>query len=288
MRGQRTKGWRRVASAIWRQPDDPQIYGLLEVDATALVRFEAGARASGAHLTLTHLVGRALAHALREVPDLNVVLRRGRKYPRPSVDVFFVTAVGGGRDLTGAKIEFADRKSAIEIARELSERAAKLRRGPDRAFSRSKRLTERLPFFALHPLLRFLAWLAGDRQVDLPGLGLPARPFGSAMISSVGMLGLPVGFSPLAWTYKVPMLVVVGMLEDKPVAKDGRVVIRPMLPICATIDHRYADGWHVAQLLKAFRAYLDAPEQFEPALPGASGSVGGRVAEPRAMEQPRP
>ena len=33
------KGWRKIANAMWRGPDDPQIYGALEIDATALVRF---------------------------------------------------------------------------------------------------------------------------------------------------------------------------------------------------------------------------------------------------------
>jgi hypothetical protein len=30
-------GWRRVAAAVWGHPNDPQIYGDLEVDATSLL-----------------------------------------------------------------------------------------------------------------------------------------------------------------------------------------------------------------------------------------------------------
>jgi chloramphenicol O-acetyltransferase len=37
-----------------------------------------------------------------------------------------------------------------------------------------------------------------------------------------------------------------------------------MLPVCATIDHRYADGWHVARLLEPFKEYLASPGKFEP------------------------
>jgi chloramphenicol O-acetyltransferase len=37
-----------------------------------------------------------------------------------------------------------------------------------------------------------------------------------------------------------------------------------VLPISATIDHRYVDGWHVSQALAAFREYMAAPERFEP------------------------
>src|SRR5690349_19402281 len=107
-----TRGWRRIAAAVWRAPSDPQIYGTLEVDASALVAFVERSRAAGQAVTLTHLVGRGLAHAFEKVPDLNVRLVGGRMVPRPSVDVFFITAVGGGHDLSGVKVVRANEKSA--------------------------------------------------------------------------------------------------------------------------------------------------------------------------------
>ncbi len=45
------------------------------------------------------------------------------------------------------------------------------------------------------------------------------------------------------------------------------IEVRPVLPLTATIDHRYADGWHISQLIKPFKAYLEDPARFEPALP---------------------
>ena len=89
---------------------------------------------------------------------------------------------------------------------------------------------------------------------------------GSAMVSSVGMLGLPRGFAPLAWMYDVPVLVLVGEITQQPVVVAGRVEVRDVLPITATIDHRYVDGWQIAKLMRAFRDYLATPQQFEPAI----------------------
>ena len=34
----KAQGWRKIAAATWGHPDDPQIYGDLEVDAGASVR----------------------------------------------------------------------------------------------------------------------------------------------------------------------------------------------------------------------------------------------------------
>jgi len=90
------------------------------------------------------------------------------------------------------------------------------------------------------------------------------KTFASAMITSIGMFGIPQGFAPLARFYKMPLLVLVGEIHDKPVAIDGRVEVRPVLPLTATIDHRYADGWHISNLIRPLKAYLNDPASYEP------------------------
>jgi pyruvate/2-oxoglutarate dehydrogenase complex dihydrolipoamide acyltransferase (E2) component len=192
-------GWRRIAGAMWRPPDDPHVYGVLEFDATPHLELMARARAAGHPMTPTHLAGKAVAHALREVPDFNVRIVGNRVVPRESVDVFFIAAVEGGRELSGVKVERADRESVFEIARELNERAGIMKAGPDPEFARTKRTISSMP-----------------------------------------------------------------RITDKPVAVEGRMEARPVLPLTATIDHRYADGWHIGQLIKPFRAYVDNPAAYEP------------------------
>jgi pyruvate/2-oxoglutarate dehydrogenase complex dihydrolipoamide acyltransferase (E2) component len=260
-------GWRKIASAMWGPPDDPQVYGALEFDATPLKAFVEAARAADHYVTVTHLVGRAMALALREVPDFNVRIRRNRVLPRETVDVFFIAAVEGGRSLSGVKIDRADEKSAFEIADELRARSTAMKAGDDPDFAKTKKAMETMPPRFLRSSMRFAAWVAGDLNRSIKALGVKANPFGSAMITSVGMFGLPQGFAPLARFYRVPLLLLVGEITDKPVAVGGRVEVRPVLPLTATIDHRYADGWHIGQLLRPFRAYLADPTPHEPALP---------------------
>ena len=263
----RLTGWRRIASAMWRAPEDPQIFGTLELDAGPALAFLARARRAGHHVTVTHLVGRAIAHALRDVPELNVRIRHGRARPRRSIDVFFITSVAEGNDLSGVVILGADAKPATAIASELIERSGAMKRGNDRELAQTKRLLDRMPWWLLRGALKVTAFLTQELELDLPALSLRRAPFGSAMVTSVGMFGLPSGFAPLAWMYDVPLLVLVGEITPRPVVVDGRVEVRDMLAVTATIDHRYVDGWQVSRLMKAFRSYLAAPEQFEPPLP---------------------
>jgi pyruvate dehydrogenase E2 component (dihydrolipoamide acetyltransferase) len=67
----RVQGWRKLAGAAWGRPSDPQFFGDLELDAGALLSYiDEVRRLSGVHITMTHLVGRAVAHGLVTVPKL--------------------------------------------------------------------------------------------------------------------------------------------------------------------------------------------------------------------------
>jgi pyruvate dehydrogenase E2 component (dihydrolipoamide acetyltransferase) len=257
-----------MALAAWRHPSDPQIYGDFEVDARRLLSFiETVRESTGVHVTVTHLVGRAVAVALAEHPDLNTRLDRGRFVPRDSVDVFFVVALEGGRDLSGVKVEHADRKSAVEIAEELSRRAGRIRSGSDVEFGKGKQLLDSTPLPLLRIALGLAAWLSGDKNVDLRRFGVPPQVFGSAMVSSVAMFGVRHAYGPLSPFYRVPLLALVSEVETKPVVEEGgEIVARPLLTVTATIDHRYYDGSHAARLARGVRAYLEDPEAFEPAV----------------------
>jgi pyruvate/2-oxoglutarate dehydrogenase complex dihydrolipoamide acyltransferase (E2) component len=271
----RAEGWRKVAPATWRAPLDPQIYGDVEVDATRLLEFVEEARAAtGTRLTVTHLVGRAVAHALAENPDLNVSLRRGRFVPRDEVAIFFVVSLDEGRDLSGVKVREADRKSAVEIAEELSARAARIRSGEDADFGRSKGVLAATPVGILRIALRLVTWLTSDLGLDLRRFGLRRHPFGSAMVTSVGMFGVQRAYAPLSPFYRVPFLALVSEVAPKPIVVDGEVVARPVLTLSATMDHRYLDGAHAARLAKSVRRYLEDPRAYEPPLVEPAASRG--------------
>lgn len=261
----RIRGWRKLAGSTWGRPVDPQFFGDLDLDASDLLRYIEEARhATGVHLTVTHLVGKAVAHGLALVPELRLRLARGREHDRESVDVFFIVAAEGGQELTGVKIHDADRKSAVEIGREVTRRCSAISTGTDPELGRSKALLTLLPPRPLRWALRVAAWLTSDLNLDLTRLGMPRQAFGGAMITSIGSWGISHAYSPLASYYRVPVLILIGAVRQMPVAVAGQVVIRPMLTLTATFDHRYVDGFHAAQFAGAIRDYCENPAAFEP------------------------
>ncbi len=263
--GRRVHGWRKLAGATWGPPTDPQFTGDLEIDAAELTAYAELLREhTGEHVTVTHLVGRAVAHGLVSVPGMQMRLAHGREYPRETTDVFFIVAAEGGDELTGIKVERADEKSAVEIAHELTRGTSAIADGTDEAFGRAKTLLTVLPPRALRLGLRLSAWLTSDLNLDLPALGMRRQSFGGAMITSVGMWGIAHAYSPLASYYKVPVLVLVGAVTQRPVAVAGRAVVRPTLLLTATFDHRYVDGYQAAQFSRAVHDYCSHPAAYEP------------------------
>ncbi|MDQ3878089.1 MAG: 2-oxo acid dehydrogenase subunit E2 [Actinomycetota bacterium] len=261
------QGWRKIAAASWKKPSDPQIYGDLEIDATAALAFIESARAvHDVPLSMTHMVGKGLAHALGENPDLNVRLYRNSFVRRPTVDVFFIVSANAGAELSGVKVEGADKKPVIEIARELARRASQIRTGDDPEFGKTKKMMARTPRRMLGWAIRSAAWLTSDRDLDLKKWGLPRQAFGSVMVSSVGMFGIQHAYAPLSPYYRIPFLTLVGEVALKPAVVDGEVVPRHMVTLSATMDHRYLDGFHAARLAKATREYMEDPKRFEPAI----------------------
>jgi pyruvate dehydrogenase E2 component (dihydrolipoamide acetyltransferase) len=259
------RGWRKITSATWGPPNDPQIYGDLEIDATAALAFIDKARATSApKLTVTHLAGKAIAYALGQNPDLNVRMYRSHFVHRDTVDIFFIVSMGAGSELSGVKVERADEKPVIEIARELADRAGRIRNDEDVEFGKTKRMLDRTPRKLLGVSLRVAAWLTADRDLDMKKQGLPRQAFGSAMVSSVGMFGIQHAYAPLSPYYRIPFLILVGEVAMKPTVIDNEVVARPMLTITATMDHRYLDGFHAARLATSVREYLDDPGSIEP------------------------
>ncbi|MCR4413043.1 MAG: 2-oxo acid dehydrogenase subunit E2, partial [Thermoguttaceae bacterium] len=58
-------------------------------------------------------------------------------------------------------------------------------------------------------------------------------------------------------------VVAVGRVEEKPVVRDGLVVVRPVCVLCATFDHRVIDGRLAGRLARAVVGYLGDPGRWE-------------------------
>lgn len=259
---QMTSTRRKLAIATWAPAAEGNIFGKVTLDVSEAVRYIAHVKeTTGEKISLTHLVGKAVGQALAKTPGLNGKILFGRFVPFDTVDVTFLIAADG--DLAKSKIENVDKRSVIEIAQELRERASKVRSGEDQDFKKSMDAVRKMPIFILRPVLKFTGWLAGALGVNIKALGVERHAFGSCVITSVGMLGFDEGYAPFTPFARVPLLLLVGAIREKPTVVGGEVVVRPLVTITATVDHRFIDGAQLSTLAKEFRAVIEHPFQLD-------------------------
>ena len=254
--------FRKLAAGMWRAPNDPTIYGTMDVEATRLLAFLDEARAAGKKLTVTHVVVRAVALALQKHAELNAKVRFwGKLELRDTVDVFVQVSTEGGRDLSGVRIERADEKSVDAIADEIGKTAKGVREGADRTYEKSRGMLRSMPWW----MTRFFVWLSSflvnELHFHLPKLGMPRDPFGSAMVTNVGMFGIDTAFAPFTPIGRCPILLLVPEVRQRPWVEDGQVVARPILRLCATFDHRIIYGYHAGLLARTVQELLADPEK---------------------------
>lgn len=96
--------------------------------------------------------------------------------------------------------------------------------------------------------------------LEIRALGVKPYPFGTCIVTSVGMMGLDQVFAPFTPWAHVPVLLAVGQVTDKAVVRDGQVAVRPILSLNATLDHRFLDGAQGAYMAHRMRQLCTEPE----------------------------
>jgi pyruvate dehydrogenase E2 component (dihydrolipoamide acetyltransferase) len=240
----------------------------MEIEATPSVQYAASlSAASGVRVTLTHVVGRAVAAGLRAVPEFNARVVFGRVVPYPRVDVGFAVDVAAGDDLAPVTLRQVDAMSTLEIASEIADRTGRVRTGADSEFATANAWVRMAPRVFTRPALAFASIWSGG--LGLRAFGLAGFPLGGAFISNVGSLGLDEAFIAPVPLARCPLYICIGAVRERPVVTGGAVVARPVVVLTATGDHRIVDGAHAARLAEFLRSALANPATLD-ASQGAS------------------
>ncbi len=258
--------FRRIAIGTWRTTYDPTVYGTLALRADKVIAYLDAFRArTGKRATLSHLMAKAVAITLSEMPDANAILRWNRIYLRKDIGVFFQVAMEdektGEIDLSGATIFDAHTKSLLAIVEEFESKVGAVRKKEDKNLEGSRSLFKKIPFFLLNTALDLIGWLSFTLNLDLRWAGIPKDPFGSAMVTNIGSLGLEEAYVPLVPYSRVPLLIALGTVKSEPVVENDEIVVGKMVRAFATFDHRVLDGMHAAKMSKTLRRIFADPEK---------------------------
>jgi len=165
-----------------------------------------------------------VARALREHPQLNGAFIDGelRVYREVNVGVAMATA-------EGLMVPVIHRADEIKLG-QIQEAITRLR---EKARSEARPEQPRQPF-------------ALD---DVRG--------GTFTVSNLGMYGIDA-FRAIINPPEVAILAV-GRIVERPIGVDGQIILRPIVRLVLSVDHRAVDGAQAASFLAAVRRYLENP-----------------------------
>jgi len=167
-------------------------------------------------LSVNDMTIKALALALRDVPDANVSWTDDNMVMHKHADVGVAVSIPGG--LITPIIRRAEEKPLSVISNEMKDYG--------------KRAKER----KLKP-------------EEYQG--------GTTAVSNMGMMGVK-NFSAVVNPPHATILAV-GAGEKRPVVKDGELAVATVMSVTLSTDHRCVDGALGAELLKAFKGYIENP-----------------------------
>lgn len=218
-----------------------------EVDATALNADRAAARRRGERRSVVTYIVHAAARVLARHPDANTSIR-GRldpavlRHTETAAKVTLDKTLAGRRVVLATVIPDPDRTDLAGIQKHLDEAVA-ADPDTDPRFAAVRDLRARP---AAQAVERFRA--AADRLDLRPALT------GTFSVTSLGHRAVD-GFHSVGGT---TVTLGVGRILDRPVARDGRVEIAPVLRLSLAFDHRVIDGAEAADILTETKDLLEA------------------------------
>lgn len=108
------------------------------------------------------------------------------------------------------------------------------------------------PIFQIAQEIEALAKAAQARTIDLADL-----KGGTFTITNIGVIGGTYA-TPII-NYPEVAILATGKIHEKPVAREGKVEVRKVLPLSLSFDHRVADGAYAARFVTRLIEYLENP-----------------------------
>ena len=90
-------------------------------------------------------------------------------------------------------------------------------------------------------------------------LALPEVSGSTFTLNNIGSFGGSSG-TPII-NYPEAAILAVGRIQEKAIVQQGSIVIRPMMPLTLSFDHRLIDGAMSGKFLERFKALVENPHQ---------------------------
>jgi pyruvate dehydrogenase E2 component (dihydrolipoamide acetyltransferase) len=204
-----------------------QLTNMGEIDMTEIVHVRESLisqeKKLGVRISYTDMIVFELCKALKNNPVINSSLIENQIILWEDLNIGVAVAVGEGAEsgLIVPVVKNADNKSLVELSNEIKDFTAKARSGK----------------------------LMPD---DVSG--------GTFTLTNIGAVGGGYGFGTPIINQPQSAILATGMISDRAVVSKGQIVIRPIMTISFTYDHRVIDGAPAAKFVADLVQLLEKPD----------------------------
>lgn len=256
----------KLPAAMWPKPRDSSITVDLTVDAEPIVAVMEACREAGYRVTPTAIVARVIGDVLETFPGLNVDLRGWRVRQREAIDAWVTMSDGEGR-LIGRRVEDLHERDLLDVQDEITSEGRAHAEGESRASRAVHGIVKYTPLPILRGIVRTLEFLVHTLRLPLGLFGVTREGTGCVHITNVGPFGFRHVAAPIPPITGNAYLVTVGEIYEAPVAYEGELEVRRVLPITGTIDHRAVVGLRAGPWAEYLEQQLTDPEALTSYLP---------------------
>lgn len=235
--------YRRMLAFIMPTRNEAAVYFDRAVNAEKLLaylqavegKFECG---------ISHVLVGAVIHAVHKNPKMNQFVVGRRLYQRDGIWTSFSMKrkkMNKEAKISAVKLKAKEGEDFRQLCARINERISYERAGAITPADKEFNLLLALPRPLLDFGVRLLFWM--DYHNILPGSFIEMDPmYTSVFIANLGSLGMDPGYHHLFEWGTSAHFIMVGQIEERPVVRDGKIVIEKILPIRFSYDERIDDG----------------------------------------------
>lgn len=247
--------WRKISIGSWKPKGDSSIYAFEDFNVDKVLEF-----CKHQSISFSSFVIKALSSTIHQNNRINSIIRFGNMYQREKNTVFVHTLKDVKEDdLSGVLMEEAYTKEIHRVDREFKIEVENVKNGKEKHLS-SKKSFKKVPSFLSKYMLDGLSFLMYSLNIHFKQFPSIKDPFGSVMLTNIGSLNLQKAFCPIAPYTRIPMVVSLGRIEQKPTIVQDEIVKSNIATFGFTFDHRIMDGIHFSKFIATFQSFFSDPK----------------------------
>lgn len=256
---------RKIQISTWSDATRPTAIGHTQIKiSNSLSYITSLSKSSSESITLTHLVIKVIGKVLLEFPEVTGKITLGNFIKHPTLDSSCLVNMNEeGSDLYHVGISNVPNKSVLAIAQEVKQKVLSLRTGEDKQkYKDSTKVLEKIPTCVVTAIVEIITFITSVLGFSLPMFNLKSHPFGSYIVTSLGMHKCEVSYAPPTSLLRVPLLFCINSVHDAALVEDSEVVVRKVMNLCYTADMRYFEGFNLIMIMNRIKEVMEDPKNY--------------------------